>query len=134
MQGLERVRDRLMDFNFAIAFISGIFGGLLFRLILEYFERPAQEIKSENTNDTGNSLLSQYRYAIVRVYEDKDDDGFTIITIKPISMCEYEEEAVNGAREQRKYEREVVMSNHTCDLKDYWKTDNIRAIKIYEAD
>lgn len=123
-----------MDFNFVIAFIGGIFGGLLFILILKYFERTHKEIKPEKTNDIGNSLLSQYHYAIARVYEDKDDDGFTIITIKPISMCEYEEEAVNGAREQRKYEREVVMSNHTCDLKDYWKTDNIRAIKIYEED
>lgn len=123
-----------MDFNFVIAFIGGIFGGLLFRLISEYFERKSQDIKLENTNDTGNSLLSQYHYAIARVYEDKDDDGFPIITIKPISMCEYEEEAVNGAREQRKYEREVLMSNPTCDLKDYWKPDNIRAIKIYEVD
>lgn len=123
-----------MDYNIVIAFIGGIFGGLLFRLISEYLERKSHEIKTENANDTVSSLLSQYRYAIVRVYEDKDDDGFTIITIKPISMCEYEEEAVNGAREQRKYEREVVMSNHTCDLKDYWKTDNIRAIKIYEVD
>ena len=123
-----------MDYNIVIAFIGGIFGGLLFRLILEYLERKSHEIKTENANDTVSSLLSQYRYAIARVYEYKDDDGFPTITIKPISMCEYEEEAVNGAREQRKSEREVVVSNPICDLKDYWKADNIRAIKIYEVD
>ena len=123
-----------MDYNIVIAFIGGIFGGLLFRLISEYLERKSHEIKTENANDTVSSLLSQYRYAIARVHEYKDDDGFPTITIKPISMCEYEEEAVNGAREQRKSEREVVMSNPTCDLKDYWKADNIRAIKIYEVD
>lgn len=123
-----------MDYNIVIAFIGGIFGGLLFRLISEYLERKSHEIKTENANDTVSSLLSQYRYAIARVYEYKDDDGFPTITIKPISMCEYEEEAVNGAREQRKSEREVVVSNPTCDLKDYWKADNIRAIKIYEVD
>lgn len=123
-----------MDYNIVIAFIGGIFGSLLFRLISEYLERKSHEIKTENANDTVSSLLSQYRYAIARVYEYKDDDGFPTITIKPISMCEYEEEAVNGAREQRKSEREVVMSNPTCDLKDYWKADNIRAIKIYEVD
>ena len=123
-----------MDVNFFIAFIGGIFGGLVFRLTSEYLERKSQEIKSENTNDTGNSLLSQYHYAIARVYENKDDDGFPEITIKPISMCKYEEEAVNGAREQRRYEREVVMSNPTSDINSYWKSDNIRAIKIYEVD
>ena len=123
-----------MDFNFVIAFIGGIFGGLLFRLISEYFERKSQDIKPENTNNTGNSLLSQYHYAIARVYEDKYDNGFPTMIVKPISMCEDETEAVIGAREQRKYEREVVMSNPTCDLKDYWKPDNIRAIKIYEVD
>lgn len=123
-----------MDYNLVIAFIGGIFGGLLFRLISEYFERPTQEIKPEKTNDIGNSLLSQYHYAIARVYEGKDDKGFPTMTIKPLSMCEDETEAVIGAREQRKFEREVVMSNPTCDLKDYWKTDNIRAIKIYEVD
>ena len=123
-----------MDVNFFIAFIGGIFGGLVFRLTSEYLERKSQEIKSENTNDTGNRLLSQYHYAIARVYEDKDDDGFPEITIKPISMCKYEEEAVNGAREQRRYEREVVISNPTSDINFYWKADNIRAIKIYEVD
>ena len=123
-----------MDVNFFIAFIGGIFGGLVFRLTSEYLERKSQKIKSKNTNDTGNSLLSQYHYAIARVYEDKDDYGFQRIIIKPISMCECEEEAVNRAREKRKYEREVIMSNPTCDLKDYWKADNIRAIKIYEVD
>ena len=123
-----------MDYNIVIAFICGIFGGLLFRLISEYLERKSHEIKTENANDTVSSLLSQYRYAIARVYEYKDDDGFPTITIKPISMCEYEEEAVNGVREQRKSEREVVVSNPTCDLKDYWKADNIRAIKIYKVD
>lgn len=123
-----------MDFNFVIAFIGGIFGGLLFILILKYFERTHKEIKPEKTNDIGNSLLSQYHYAIAIVYEDKDDNGFPTMIVKPISMCEDETEAVIGAREQRKYEREVVMSNPTCDLKDYWKPDNIRAIKIYEVD
>ena len=123
-----------MDYNLVIAFIGGIFGGLVFRLTSEYLERKSQEIKSENTNDTGNSLLFQYHYAIARVYEDKDDNGFPTMIVKPISMCEDETEAVIGAREQRKFEREVVMSNPTCDLKDYWKTDNIRAIKIYEVD
>ena len=118
----------------AVGIIGGVFGGLLYRLASEYFERKCLEIKPKNVNEVEHSLLSQYRYAIARVYEDKDDDGFPIITIKPISMCEYEEEAVNGAREQRKSEREVVMSNPTCDLKDYWKADNIRAIKIYEVD
>lgn len=123
-----------MDYNIVIAFIGGIFGGLLFRLILEYLERKSHEIKTENANDTGSSLLFQYRYAIARVYEDKDDYGFQRIIIKPISMCECEEEAVNRAREKRKYEREVIMSNPTCDLKDYWKLDNVRAIKIYGVD
>lgn len=56
------------------------------------------------------------------------------MTIKPLSMCEDETEAVIGVREQRKYEREVIMTNPTCDLNDYWKLDNIRAIKIYEVD
>lgn len=123
-----------MDSNFAITFIGGIFVGLVFRLLSEYFERKSHEIKTTNTNDTGNSLLFQYHYAIARVYEDKDDNGFPTMIVKPISMCEDETEAVIGAREQRKFEREVVMSNPTCDLKDYWKTDNIRAIKIYEVD
>ena len=123
-----------MDYNIVIAFIGGIFGGLLFRLLSEYFERKSHEIKTTNTNDTGNSLLFQYHYAIARVYEDKDDNGFPTMIVKPISMCEDESVAVIGAREQRKFEREVVMSNPTCDLKDYWKTDNIRAIKIYEVD
>ena len=123
-----------MDYNIVIAFIGGIFGGLLFRLLSEYFERKSHEIKTTNTNDTGNSLLFQYHYAIARVYEDKDDNGFPTMIVKPISMCEDETEAVIGAREQRKFEREVVMSNPTCDLKDYWKLDNVRAIKIYGVD
>ena len=123
-----------MDYNFAIAFIGGIFGGLLFRLISGYFEIKSKRGNQENANDTEHSLLSQYHYVIARVYEGKDDNGFPIMTIKPLSMCEDETEALIGAREQRKFEREVVMSNPTCDLKDYWKTDNIRAIKIYEVD
>ena len=123
-----------MDYNLVIAFIGGIFGGVLFRLVSECFERKSHEIKTTNTNDTGNSLLFQYHYAIARVYEDKDDNGFPTMIVKPISMCEDETEALIGAREQRKFEREVVMSNPTCDLKDYWKTDNIRVIKIYEVD
>lgn len=123
-----------MDYNIVIAFIGGIFGGLLFRLISGYFEIKSKRGNQENANDTEHSLLSQYHYAIARVYEDKDDNGFPTMIVKPISMCEDETEAVIGAREQRKFEREVVMSNPTCDLKDYWKTDNIRAIKIYEVD
>ena len=123
-----------MDYNLVIAFIGGIFGGLLFRLISGYFERKSKRGNQENANDTEHSLLSQYHYAIARVYEDKDDYGFQRIIIKPISMCECEEEAVNRAREKRKYEREVIMSNPACDLKDYWKADNIRAIKIYGVD
>ena len=123
-----------MDYNLVIAFIGGIFGGLLFRLISGYFERKSKRGNQENANDTEHSLLSQYHYAIARVYEDKDDYGFQRIIIKPISMCECEEEAVNRAREKRKYEREVIMSNPACDLKDYWKAGNIRAIKIYGVD
>lgn len=123
-----------MEYNIVIAFIGGIFGGLLFRLILEYFERPTQEIKSENTNDTGNRLLSQYHYAIARVYEGKDDKGFPTMTIKPLSMCEDETEALIGAREEREYEMHVALSNPTIDISDYWKANNIRAIKIYEVD
>ena len=123
-----------MDYNIVIAFIGGIFGGLLFRLILEYFERPTQEIKPEKTNDIGNSLLSQYHYAIARVYEGKDDKGFPTMTIKPLSMCEDETEALIGAREERGYEMHVALSNPTSDISDYWKANNIRAIKIYEVD
>ena len=123
-----------MEYNIVIAFIGGIFGGLLFRLILEYFERPTQEIKPEKTNDIGNSLLSQYHYAIARVYEGKDDNGFPIMTIKPLSMCEDETEALIGAREEREYEMHVALSNPTSDISDYWKANNIRAIKIYEVD
>lgn len=120
-----------MDFNFVIAFIGGIFGGLLFILILKYFERTHKEIKPEKTNDIGNSLLSQYHYAIARVYEDKDDNGFPTMIVKPISMCEDETEAVIGAREEREYERQVALSNPTSDINSYLKADNIRAIKIY---
>ena len=120
-----------MDYNLVIAFIGGIFGGLLFRLILEYFERPTQEIKPEKTNDIGNSLLSQYHYAIARVYEGKDDKGFPTMTIKPLSMCEDETEALIGAREQREYEMQVALSNPTSDMGDYFRVNNIRAIKIY---
>lgn len=123
-----------MEYNIVIAFIGGIFGGLLFRLILEYFERPTQEIKPEKTNDIGNSLLSQYHYAIARVYEGKDDKGFPTMTIKPLSMCEDETEALIGAREEREYEMHVALSNPTSDISDYWKANNIRAIKIYEVD
>ena len=123
-----------MDFNFVIAFIGGIFGGTLFCVASKYLERETAKRKDHNASDTENNLLSQYNYAIARVYEDKDDNGFPTMIVNPISMCEDETEAVIGAREQRKFEREVVMSNPTCDLKDYWKTDNIRAIKIYEVD
>lgn len=123
-----------MDFNLVIAFIGGIFGGLLFILILKYFERTHKEIKPEKTNDIGNSLLSQYHYAIARVYEGKDDNGFPTMIIKPLSMCEDESEAVIGAREEREYERQVALSNPTSDINSYLKADNIRAIKIYGVD
>lgn len=123
-----------MDYILVIAFIGGIFWGVLFRLVSECFERKSKKGNQENVNDTEHSLLSQYHYAIARVYEDKDDYGFQRIIIKPISVCECEEEAVNRAREKRKYEREVIMSNPTCDLKDYWKLDNVRVIKIYGVD
>ena len=123
-----------MDYNIVIAFIGGIFGGLLFRLLSEYFERKSHEIKTTNTNDTGNSLLFQYHYAIARVYEDKDDNGFPTMIVKPISMCEDETEAVIGAREEREYERQVALSNPTSDINSYLKADNIRAIKIYGVD
>lgn len=120
-----------MDYNFAIAFIGGIFGGLLFRLISGYFEIKSKRGNQENANDTEHSLLSQYHYAIARVYEGKDDKGFPTMTIKPLSMCEDESVAVIGAREEREYERQVALSNPTSDINSYLKADNIRAIKIY---
>ena len=123
-----------MDYNIVIAFIGGIFGGLLFRLISEYLERKSQQGNLENENDTEHSLLVQYHYAIARVYEGKDDNGFPIMTIKPLSMCEDETEALIGAREEREYEMHVALSNPTSDISDYWKANNIRAIKIYEVD
>ena len=123
-----------MDYNIVIAFIGGIFGGLLFRLISEYFERKPQKGNQENVNDTEHSLLSQYHYAIAQVYEGKDDKGFPTMTIKPLSMCEDESEAVIGAREQREYERQVALSNPTSNINSYLKADNIRAIKIYGVD
>lgn len=123
-----------MDYNIVIAFIGGIFGGRLFRLISEYLERKSHEIKTENANDTVSSLLSQYRYAIARVYEGKDDKGFPTMTIKPLSICEDETEALIGAREQREYERQVALSNPTSNINSYLKADNIRAIKIYGVD
>ena len=123
-----------MDYNLVIAFIGGIFGGLLFRLVSECFERKSKKGNQENVNDTEHSLLSQYHYAIARVYEGKDDKGFPTMTIKPLSMCEDESEAVIGAREQREYERQVALSNHTIDINSYLKADNIRAIKIYGVD
>ena len=120
-----------MDYNLVIAFIGGIFGGLLFRLISGCFERKSKKGNQENVNDTEHSLLSQYHYAIARVYEGKDDKGFPTMTIKPLSMCEDESEAVIGAREEREYERQVALSNPTSDINSYLKADNIRAIKIY---
>lgn len=123
-----------MDYNIVIAFIGGIFGGLLFRLISGYFERKFKRGNQENANDTEHSLLSQYHYAIARVYEGKDDKGFPTMTIKPLSMCEDESEAVIGAREQREYERQVALSNPTSNINSYLKADNIRAIKIYGVD
>ena len=123
-----------MDYNLVIAFIGGIFGGLLFRLVSECFERKSKKGNQENVNDTEHSLLSQYHYAIARVYEGKDDKGFPTMTIKPLSMCEDESEAVIGAREQREYERQVALSNPTSNINSYLKADNIRAIKIYGVD
>ena len=123
-----------MEYNIVIAFIGGIFGGLLFRLILEYFETKSQQGNLENKNNTEHSLLFQDHYAIARVYEGKDDNGFPIMTIKPLSMCEDETEALIGAREEREYEMHVALSNPTSDISDYWKANNIRAIKIYEVD
>ena len=123
-----------MDYNIVIAFIGGIFGGLLFRLISEYLETKSQQGNLENKNNTEHSLLFQYHYAIARVYEGKDDNGFPIMTIKPLSMCEDETEALIGAREEREYEMHVALSNPTSDISDYWKANNIRAIKIYEVD
>ena len=123
-----------MDYNLVIAFIGGIFGGLLFRLISGCFERKSKKGNQENVNDTEHSLLSQYHYAIARVYEGKDDKGFPTMTIKPLSMCEDESEAVIGAREEREYERQVALSNPTSDINSYLKADNIRAIKIYGVD
>ena len=123
-----------MEYNIVIAFIGGIFGGLLFRLILEYFETKSQQGNLESKNNTEHSLLFQYHYAIARVYEGKDDNGFPIMTIKPLSMCEDETEALIGAREEREYEMHVALSNPTSDISDYWKSNNIRAIKIYEVD
>lgn len=120
-----------MDYNLVIAFIGGIFGGVLFRLVSECFERKSKKGNQENVNDTEHSLLSQYHYAIARVYEGKDDKGFPTMTIKPLSMCEDESEAVIGAREEREYERQVALSNPTSDINSYLKADNIRAIKIY---
>lgn len=123
-----------MDYNLVIAFIGGIFGGVLFRLVSECFERKSKKGNQENVNDTEHSLLSQYHYAIARVYEGKDDKGFPTMTIKPLSMCEDETEALIGAREEREYEMHVALSNPTIDISDYWKANNIRAIKIYEVD
>lgn len=123
-----------MDYNLVIAFIGGIFGGLLFRLISGCFERKSKKGNQENVNDTEHSLLSQYHYAIARVYEGKDDKGFPTMTIKPLSMCEDETEALIGAREEREYEMHVALSNPTNDISDYWKANNIRAIKIYGVD
>ena len=123
-----------MDYNIVIAFIGGIFVEVLFRLISESFKRESQEIKPENVSDAEHSLLSQYHYAIARVYEGKDDKGFPTMTIRPLSMCKDETGAVNGAREQRKYESEIIMTNPTCDLRSLSLIDNIRAIKIYEVD
>lgn len=123
-----------MDYNIVIAFIGGIFGGVLFRLVSECFERKSKKGNQENVNDTEHSLLSQYHYAIARVYEGKDDKGFPTMTIKPLSMCEDESEAVIGAREQREYERQVALSNPTSNINSYLKADNIRAIKIYGVD
>lgn len=123
-----------MDYNIVIVFIGGIFGGLLFRLISEYFERKPQKGNQENVNDTEHSILSQYHYAIAQVYEGKDDKGFPTMTIKPLSMYEDETEALIGAREEREYEMHVALSNPTSDINSYLKADNIRAIKIYGVD
>lgn len=121
-----------MDFNFVIAFIGGIFGGTLFCVASKYLERETAKRKAHNASDTENNLLSQYNYAIARVYESKNDCGFSTITVIPILMCEDEESAVNGAKEQREYEKQVALSNPTSNMIDYFS--NIRAIKIYGVD
>lgn len=77
------------------------------------------------------SLISKYSYAVARVYEGKDDNGFPTITIKPLFICEDEEIAVIGAQEQREYEKAVARTNPLSNLIDYFAADNIMAIKIY---
>ena len=120
----------------AVGIIGGVFGGLLYHLASEYFETKISETESK-PEDLGNeeqSLLSQYRYAIVRIYYGKDDRGLTTITLKPMTLCEDEENAVQGAKKQREYEKQVALSNPTSEISNYWKANNVRAIKIYEVD
>lgn len=78
--------------------------------------------------------FSKYPYAVARIYEDTDDKGFPTVIIKLISLCEDEKSAIEGAKYQREYEKQVIMNNPTSDLSNYWKANNIRAIKIYEVD
>ena len=118
-----------MDYNLVIAFIGGIFGGVLFRLVSECFERKSKKGNQENANDKEHSLLSQYHYMRVRVYEGKDDKGFPTMTIKPLSMCEDETEALIGAREQREYERQVAWPKHTSDIRGSFTADQIKEVK-----
>ena len=73
--------------------------------------------------------FSKYTYAVARINEDTDDKGFPTVTIKPISLCKNEKEAIESAQYKREFEKKVIMSNPTSDLSNYWK-DNIRAIKI----
>lgn len=76
----------------------------------------------------------KYQYAIARIYENADDKGLPTVIIKPISLCKDEKSAIESARHQREYEKQVIMSNPISDLSNYGKADNIRAIKIYEVD
>lgn len=78
--------------------------------------------------------FSKYPYAVARIYEDTDDKGFPTVIIKTISLHEDEKSAIEIAKYQREYEKQVIMLNPTSDLSNYWKADNIRAIKIYEVD
>lgn len=78
--------------------------------------------------------FSKYPYAVARIYEDTDDKGFPTVIIKPISLCEDKKSAIESVQHQREYEKQVIMSNPISDLSNYWKADNIRAIKIYEVD
>ena len=48
--------------------------------------------------------FSKYPYAVARIYEDTDDKGFPTVTIKPISLCKNEKEAIESAQYKREFE------------------------------